>query len=226
MANFNIAWSITAKHEGSNYTKSTADTGNTYNGIVYGSKYGITAKFLIEDWKVKNLTPNFIQNLTSEQAATYAKLQWNRMKGDLMASQEVANLTFDWMYQRPGTAVKLIAKAFKHTDVEVADIINRLKFSDKLLSDINNTNADIAYNTIKEARYIFTTKSKVYRDTTLDVVKSRVLSYKDFPAFSCNIGQVLTQEDICSDGENQDDNNNTFIYIAGVFVLAKIFKII
>lgn len=243
MASFDIAWAKTAKHESANYDKSKSDTGNIYEGVIYGSKYGITALFLHKKIKLplKSITPNLIENLTYDQAGQYAKRGvWDSiMQGDKFKNQEVANLVFDWLYQRYGTAIRLIGKVFYQSDSDIKYMINRLKFTDKLITDINNTNPAWAYVGIQQARYKFTTESGVYKDN-LKGVKVRVQSYNAYTIKDCHfrnkVGKVLSKEDICADdshldayffgmpNENNNDWTTTLVWALGLYTAYRILK--
>lgn len=243
MANFNIAWAITAQHESSNYDSTKNDSGNIYKGVLYGSKYGITATFLIEKLKMKNVTPALIKNLTYDQAGQYAKKGvWDSiMNGDAFQNQEVANLVFDWLYQRYGTAISLIGKLFKQTDKEIRYMLDYLKFTNKLIAEINNTKPEWAYVGIQQARYKFTTESGVYK-ANLKGVKARVQSFNAYQLKDCmpgrGINSILQKNDLCADDsylndyffgvptkkQNSDNIATAVVWGIGLYAIYRIFK--
>ncbi len=229
MAQFKLAWDITNQHEGAAYNTTTLDDGNVYEGKVYGSKYGITALFLIKQCKVQGVTPEFIKSLTKEDAGKYAKMfVWDKiMQGDEFKNQEVANLVFDWCFQRYGTAIGKIGEVFKMSKSEIAVMKNVLRFSKSLIRDINQSSASVAYYDIRNARYVFSKTSGVYTGVTKNVVLARVRSFNALPKPSCRVKGVLTDESYCerdSLGENPQ-NQSYFKWLFVGLVASKALKL-
>jgi len=79
MANFNIAFEKTLKFEGG-YVNNKYDSGKE-------TKYGISKKYY-PDLDIKNLTLNQIKEI-------YKRDYWDKINGDNILNQEVANNIFD-----------------------------------------------------------------------------------------------------------------------------------
>ncbi len=114
MANFDSAIAKVLVAEGG-YQAWKADKGN-YNkkGELVGTKYGISAE-AYEDYYKKTATKTAMQNLTKEAAKEiYKKKYWNRMKGDDISSQNVADVFLDGVVNH-GKGVHLIQQVLKVT---------------------------------------------------------------------------------------------------------------
>lgn len=205
MANFDIAWEITAIHEGSKYDTTIEDEGNIYNGVVYGSKYGITAKFLREQVKLKlsEITPTLIKNLTKSQAGVYAKKgTWDLvMKGNQFINQEVANLVFDWVHQRPGTAIAKIAGICGSNTVEIEEMLDYLQLSDKVIRKINLSQPRLIFLDILASRLDHVRNSGKYK-ANKEGVLIRVLSFQK------RVPKASTRKFTGKDSNNTDNTND------------------
>lgn len=98
MALFETAYKRTAKIEGG-YSDRAADRGGeTYKGISRRANPGWNGWFLID---ARKASPDFPKNLEDYQALQdcipefYRAEYWNRINGDLMNSQEIANELYD-----------------------------------------------------------------------------------------------------------------------------------
>jgi lysozyme family protein len=135
MADFEIAIPKVIKHEGG-YVNDPKDSGGE-------TKYGIS----------KRAYPNLdIKNLTLQNAkAIYKKDYWDRIKGDLIKSQEIAESIFDFAVN---AGVKTASKMAQLVlDVKPDGIIGP-----KTLKALNNFNKDLfiaSFTLAKIARYVY-----------------------------------------------------------------------
>lgn len=116
MASFLISYGKTAKNEGS-YTNDHDDNGNwtggkINSGMLIGSNYGISAPVLMKYlgkipsvFDMKNISMDLVQKI-------YREDYWNKMRGDEIRSQEVANSIYDSCVNMGCyTAIKLAQRA-------------------------------------------------------------------------------------------------------------------
>jgi len=135
MADFEVAILKVIKHEGG-YVNDPKDSGGE-------TKYGIS----------KRAYPNLdIKNLTLQNAkAIYKKDYWDRIKGDLIKSQEIAESIFDFAVN---AGVKTASKMAQLVlDVKPDGIIGP-----KTLKALNNFNKDLfiaSFTLAKIARYVY-----------------------------------------------------------------------
>lgn len=97
-------------HEGL-YSKAKTDSGNFLNGVLVGTKYGITGKTLAAHRGVTTVTANDVRNMTLQEAtAIYAKSYWSQSGGDLLPSGlDYAACDFG-INSGPARAVKTLQK--------------------------------------------------------------------------------------------------------------------
>jgi lysozyme family protein len=94
MANFDIALKKILKNEGW-YQDNPNDAGNYFNGILLGTNKGITPSIYFSYYKVIP-TKEKMQSLTDEEAGRiYKDFYWDRILGDKILSQSVAEIIFD-----------------------------------------------------------------------------------------------------------------------------------
>lgn len=99
MANFLIAYPLTAKHE-AGYTADPRDSGNWTSGVVgqgslIGTKYGLSAPLLCK-LLGGHATVAGMRDLTIETAQkAFKTYYWDVMKGDEINSQAIANSMYD-----------------------------------------------------------------------------------------------------------------------------------
>lgn len=93
-------------HEGG-YSNTKTDSGNFFNGILVGTKYGITGKTLAAHRGVKTITAEDVRNLTRKEAEEiYRKSYW-RQSGGSMLPVGIDYMSFDFgVNSGPGTSVK------------------------------------------------------------------------------------------------------------------------
>jgi lysozyme family protein len=89
-ADFNAAGAIVIKDEGG-YQNDPADNGNFYQGVNYGTKYGITPGAFVSHYKT--IQSDTIKNLTIPKALPIYKVRyWDKIRGDEIANNSVAEL--------------------------------------------------------------------------------------------------------------------------------------
>lgn len=119
------------------------------------TKYGITDRL---DGKVDGMVDLdgdgigdvSVKGLTVDQAkALYKRLFWNRMKGDLILNQQVADLIFDGYVNMGVNGLKVAQRAAK--------VVDDGKFGPATITAINKSNAYVLYKDIKSYRVIFYT---------------------------------------------------------------------
>ena len=94
MADFNIAFDLTMKVEGG-YQCDKDDKGNYVNGVLVGTKYGITAPELM-NFLGRMPTAEEMKNLSLETVkAIYERDYWGINKLDEVKDQRIANEMFD-----------------------------------------------------------------------------------------------------------------------------------
>lgn len=97
-------------HEGG-YSSAKSDSGNFLNGVLVGTKYGITGKTLAAHRKVSSVTAAQVKSLTLEEATQiYVKSYWTQSGGDLLPSG-LDYAAFDFgVNSGPARAVKTLQK--------------------------------------------------------------------------------------------------------------------
>jgi lysozyme family protein len=161
-------------------------------GTFIGSKGGITWN----SYKAvtgKMPTAQDIKNLTKQEIFTkfYKGMYWREMQGDRINDQKVAELIFDWMVQRHGTCILLIAlDVLKYGKEKAVSIQDRLKFTDEMIDDINGSNPESIYASIWLARWHHVKFSKVYIKSQKRTLE-RVDSFKVFPQ-TCTVRGIVT----------------------------------
>lgn len=91
MANANDSIPLVIKEEGG-YQNQPADSGNFRNGVLIGTKYGITPNAYFDYYK-QEPTMDTIKNLTIAQATPIYKVKyWDKIKGDEILNKSVADL--------------------------------------------------------------------------------------------------------------------------------------
>jgi lysozyme family protein len=133
MADFNQAIQKTLIHEGG-YQNFAHDKGNWYNGINYGTKYGITPQDIVTYFPSLISDLNCVRNLTTDQAVTIYKAGYWKDLYSQINSQLLAEKLFDMgVLMGVGTAVKQLQITIKNTMMIVPDGA----FGPQTLSDVN-----------------------------------------------------------------------------------------
>lgn len=97
-------------HEGG-YSNAKTDSGNFLNGVLVGTKYGVTGRTLAAHRGVKMVTANDVRSMTLDEATQiYIKSYWGQSGGDLLPSGlDYAALDFG-VNSGPARAVKELQK--------------------------------------------------------------------------------------------------------------------
>lgn len=105
-----IALDLMFGHEGG-YSSAKTDSGNFFNGVLVGTKYGVTGKTLAAHRGVKTITAADVKAMTRAEAeAIYRKSYWKQSGGDLLpVGLDYAAFDFG-VNSGPATAVKKLQK--------------------------------------------------------------------------------------------------------------------
>lgn len=133
MADFAIAVQKTLVNEGG-FQEYRNDKGNYYNGVLYGTKYGITAADVAKYYPELISDVNCIRNLTVEQAShIYQEGYWNPLYGEIN-DQILANKVFDLgVLFGKETVVRLLQITLANSITIVSDG----DFGNETLRDVN-----------------------------------------------------------------------------------------
>lgn len=139
MAKFEIAHKKTSINEGG-YTSVREDSGNWTGGVVgvgklIGTNFGISAPVLCEFLR-KTATIEDMKNITKDTVEIiYRKNYWNKIHGDELTNQEIANSLYDSAVNMGvGQAIKLAQKALNipvtgKIDSYMINLLNNTKIS-------------------------------------------------------------------------------------------------
>jgi lysozyme family protein len=106
MASFDAYFPTLLKHEGGFVNDPVDPGGPTNKGITLVTFQGSAKKYLGIDPTLDNL-----EALTDAQAAEiYKPLYWDKVRGDDIELQELANIVFDFQVNAGGTASKLLQR--------------------------------------------------------------------------------------------------------------------
>lgn len=124
MASFEKAIVNTFKAEGG-FQNDTTDTANYVNGICIGTNKGISAQGYYAYYK-KVPTEADMRNLTTEQAkAIFKGNYWDKIGGDLINNQSVAELMFQFIIGSGASQLsdlKDIANGISPVDVDIPEV--------------------------------------------------------------------------------------------------------
>ena len=159
-----------------------ADTGNYYKGVYYGTNYGVTAQFLVDNFQILQIplsSFDVIKALSVKECVEiFQKTEGMRMRYDDFQNQFVADFIFDWMVHRPGTCVAFLsAKIFgipKAAALQQGGI-----YSDYLIQLINSTDPAGLYNSLKYWRLWHLTNTEDYRSFRPGIYY-RIMRFNDF----------------------------------------------
>lgn len=183
MANFDPIFILTLSHEGG-FQKLANDSANYVNGKLIGTNRGISAVGYYDFYK-KIPTEQDMKLLTSEQAkAIYKKNYWDKINGDKIKNQSVAELMFQYIIGSGASQISNIK--------DIANVIagkkiissNDNKFTDAEINIINNLASDKFWEALKAWRHSFfirlvTLKPKLKQ--FLNGWQTRLNSYKFIP---------------------------------------------
>ena len=144
MSDFQAALQKTLTHEGG-YQNNPEDSGNWYNGINYGTKYGITPRDVANYFPSLISDPDCVRNLTVEQAGVIYKAGYWKDLYSQISDQLLAEKLFDsGVLFGVGTAVKLLQISMQNEIGLVSDGA----FGPNTLAAVNS-NGDLAqYRTV------------------------------------------------------------------------------
>jgi len=114
MASFDAFFPTLLKHEGGFVNDPVDPGGATNKGITMTTFQGCAKRFLGIDPTLANL-----KALTDEQAGKiYKPLYWDKVRGDDIALQELAEIVFDFQVNVGGNAAKLLQKVLNDMGAE------------------------------------------------------------------------------------------------------------
>ncbi|OQX24507.1 MAG: hypothetical protein BWK80_20405 [Desulfobacteraceae bacterium IS3] len=109
MADFNVFFPHLLKHEGG-FVDHPSDPGGATNKGVTMTTFRLFAQSLLG----VEPTLNNLKNLTDEQAGKiYKKMYWDKIRGDEITLQELANIVFDFYVNAGGNGAKLLQRVLK-----------------------------------------------------------------------------------------------------------------
>lgn len=110
MANFNIAYQYVEAAEGG-YQDYATDPGNFNSlGQLVGTNWGISAP-VYEDWIGRPPTRQDMEGMSKEEARQiYRSKYWDRIRGDEIHSQEVANVFLDGHVNHGRSGIRMMQK--------------------------------------------------------------------------------------------------------------------
>lgn len=176
MANFTAAFSRIAKNEGG-YQANPSDNGN-YNslGLLVGTNRGVSAK-LYETWIGRPPSVADMKGITSAIAANiFRQRYWNKIYGDSISSQPVAEILFDGVINH-GQGVKLAQ--------EVLGVTADNSFGQQTFNALENMNPAKFYNAYKERRrkyYYQLAENNPSQLVFLNGWLKRLEKFNDFPS--------------------------------------------
>lgn len=182
MASFNTAINIVLDHEGG-YQNNPNDTGN-YNsrGDLIGTNYGISAPVL-ESYLSYPPTVNTMRNLSLSIAKDiYRNKFWNRIKGDQINSQPIANIFFDGHVNHGNTGIRMMQ--------DVLGVPRDGVVGPQTLQAINTGNERAIYLNYKATRRQFYQKisQRPGQSVFLTGWLRRIDSFTDFPGVGTPAG--------------------------------------
>lgn len=180
MATFDPIFNLTLNHEGG-FQKLVNDSANYIDGKLIGTNRGISAVGYYGFYK-KIPTEQDMKSLTVEQAkAIYKKNYWDKINGDKIKNQSVAELMFQYIIGSGASQlsdIKDIANIIAGKKLIVS--IDRT-FTDAEISIINNLSSDKLWNSLKEWRHAFFIRLVAKKPKLKQFLKgwqSRLNSYK------------------------------------------------
>ena len=144
MANFLTAYKRISRWEGG-YQKHPSDQGN-YNskGQLVGTNWGINAK-TYEDWKGYPPSATQMKNMPKLEAMEiFERRYWDKIKGNDIHDQPLADIIFDGRVNSGSLGVKLLQRVLKIEDDGI--------FGNQTLAAVNAANPGRLYLAYKQAR--------------------------------------------------------------------------
>jgi lysozyme family protein len=153
MAEFAPVFEKTLKFEGG-YQAMPSDTAN-YNsqGQLVGTNKGISA-VAYEAYFRKTPSVDDIKNVTTEMAeAIYKKNYWDKIRGDDIKSQDVADIIFALYIGNPSKSNRIVEESLNDLGKSAGSVNS--PFSDTVVKAINSSNDQTLFNTIKSKQLNF-----------------------------------------------------------------------
>lgn len=175
MASFDKSYQRVRLSEGG-YQKHPNDRGNTNSlGQLVGTNWGINAQ-VYEKWINKPPSELDMRNmLRSTALKIYKSKYWDRIKGDLINNQFVADILFDGHVNHGYTGIKMMQSVL---GVPEDGIIGRIT-----LDAINNANAQEIYTQYKNKRikfYRYLAKNREGQNVFLKGWLKRINKFNDY----------------------------------------------
>lgn len=186
MANFEPAYNLVAAAEGG-YQAHPNDTGN-YNslGQLVGTNWGISAP-VYETWIGRPPTADDMRDMTKAEAKQiYRSNFWNKIQGDKINDQPVANIFFDGVVNHGRTGIMIMQQVLGLPADGIAGPVT--------ITEINRRPPEQTYIQYREARRQF------YRDLVsrkpalsvfLDGWINRIEKFQDYAGGGLAAGAVI-----------------------------------
>ena len=182
MANFNTFLPILLQFEGGWVNDPDDPGGATNKGITFRTFKAYSQRLLGVDPTIENL-----RNLTDQQAGEiYKKIYWDRVDGDHIDSQDLANIFCDFYVNAGGNAVKVMQRILINNFSEKISVDGAMGPNTfAALQDAANKDLPRLYNTYKAKRIEFYEKlaqRKPKLQKFLQGWLNRVNHFPDMPA--------------------------------------------
>ena len=190
MASFEIAYPIVKKNEGGYANRPGDRGGETYKGVARNFHKDWAGWAIIDSYKrvhgpIKNnfVIPN--PKLDAMVKELFKKEYWDRMRGDTISSQSVANIFFD-TFINSGKAGAIMQTTLNHMG-KIIPIDNAI--GPKTITAINSCKADTLHDKFKRERiaYLKSQAGKTFDMADLKGLLSRVEN--SFP--DMNAGTII-----------------------------------
>lgn len=175
MAQFEKAYQRTARYEGA-YQKMPEDSGN-YNslGMLVGTNWGINAK-VYEAYIGRPPGEGEMRNMKKAVAKDiYKKGYWNKMQGDQINSQALAEILYDGMVNHGYWGIKMLQRILGLTEDGIV--------GPNTLNKINTTDPADLYLKYKAARtafYHWLAENRTGQQRFLNGWLNRINQFKDY----------------------------------------------
>ena len=152
MANFTPIFESTEGWEGG-YQNYASDNANyTSSGNRVGTNRGISA-IAYEQYLGYEPTVADMKAITRERAkAVYIKLFWNKIRGNELKNQDVADIIFATYIGNPARSNIIVKTSLAKLG---KDVTVKTPYSDEVVKAINKTNPEKLFYTIKEEKRLF-----------------------------------------------------------------------
>lgn len=180
MADFNTFFPTLLQHEGGFVDNPNDPGGATNKGITMGT-------FKAQAEPVLGMEPTLanLKALTDAQAgAIYKKIYWDRIYGDQIPNQDLADMLFDFYVNAGGNAVKTLQRTINSLNDGGAQIAVDGGMGPNTLKAMNALNTDELYMAYKNARkqyYIDLADRNPKLKVFLKGWLNRVNSFPDLP---------------------------------------------